>query len=165
MQHDQYTAKAREALDAAHTLAAERGHAQVEPEHVLLALLQQTDGAVPQVVARLGLSLPMVQQVEAALGRLAVTNPEEPAIGPRLTAVLQNAENEARRTGESYVSTDHLLVALSENRDATAAILRSLSFVKDRLQQVVTGLRNVQFPPPVPVPMVHLPPWSAMDAI
>lgn len=148
MREDTYTGKAREVLDAANTLAAERGHAQVEPEHVLLALLQQTDGTVPQVVARLGLSLPMVQQVEAALGRLPVTSVEEPVTGPRLQAVLQIAENEARRTGESYISTDHLLVALSENRDATAAILRSLSFVKDRVQQVVSGLRNVQFTPP-----------------
>lgn len=150
MQDDRYTAKAREVLDAAHTLAAERGHAHVEPEHVLLALLQQTDGTVPQVVARLGLSLPMAQQVEAALGRLPTTNTVEPVDGPRLQAVLVVAENEARRTGESYVSTDHLLVALSENRDATAAILRSLSFVKDRVQQVVSGLKNVQFTQPMP---------------
>jgi len=149
---DQYTAKAREALDAAHTLAAERGHHEVEPEHLLLALLEQSDGVVPQVVARLGLAMPMVRQVEAALARFPAHADAEqappPAIGARLAGVLAQAENEARRTAEVYVSTEHLLIALSDSRDATANILRSLSFVKDRLQQVVNGLRNVQFTPP-----------------
>src|SRR5687767_3766509 len=119
MNEDRYTAKAREALDAARGLAAERHHAQVEPDHLLLALLQQSDGVVPQVVARLGLSLPMVRQVEGTLSRLpAVDGGEQPTAGPRLTTALTAAEAEADRAGEVYVSTEHLLMALSESRDA-----------------------------------------------
>jgi ATP-dependent Clp protease ATP-binding subunit ClpB len=144
---DLYTAKAREALDAARTLAAARRHAEVEPEHLLLALLQQSDGVVPQVVSRLGLTLPMIRQVEAALAKLPANGDGAPLSGDRLAAALAAAEAEAHRTGEVYVSTEHLLVALSDSRDVTANILRSVNVVKGRLQQVVTGLRNGNFAP------------------
>src|SRR5919199_223463 len=147
MNDDLYTAKAREALDAARALAVERQHAEVEPEHLLLALLQQSDGVVPQVVARLGLALPMVRQVEAALARLPAEGDGNPLTSDRLAAVLGAAEAEARRNGELYVSTEHLLVALSDSRDATANILHALNTVRGRLQQVVTGLRNGSFAP------------------
>jgi len=149
MSDDRYTAKAREALEAAHALAAERRHAEVEPEHLLLALLQQPDGVVPQVVARLGVSLPMVRQVESVLQRLPATGEEVPVTGARLAVVLQMAEAEAQRSGEVYVATEHLLVALSDSRDATASLLRSLNTVKGRIQQVFTGLRNGTFVSPL----------------
>ena len=148
MSDDRYTAKAREALDAARALAAERRHAEVEPEHLLLALLQQPEGVVPQVVARLGLSLPMVRQVEGALQRLPVDSSGVPVTGARLAAVLQTAEAEAQRGGEVYVATEHLLVALSDSRDATANVLRSLHLVRGRIQQVFTGLRGGNFVSP-----------------
>src|ERR671933_2353016 len=147
MNDDLYTAKAREALDAARALAAERQHAEIEPEHLLLALLQQSDGVVPQVVARLGLALPMVRQVEAALARFPAEGDGNPLTSDRLAVVLGAAEAEARRNGELYVSTEHLLVALSDSRDATANILHALNTVRGRLQQVVTGLRNGSFTP------------------
>ncbi len=147
MSDDLYTAKARDALDSARSLAAERRHAEIDPEHLLLALLQQADGVVPQVVARLGLALPMVRQVEASLAKLPTDGDGAPLTGDRLAAVLGAAEEEAQRTGELYISTEHLLVALSDSHDATANILRSLNLVKSRLQQVVTGLRNGSFAP------------------
>src|SRR5688500_4226805 len=130
MNDDLYTANAREALDAARSYAADRRHPAIEPEHLLLALLQQNDGVVPQVVSRLGLTLPMVRQVETALAKLPSTGDGVPLTGDRLAGVLEAAEAEARRTAEVYVSTEHLLVALSDSHDATASILRSLNLVK-----------------------------------
>src|SRR4028118_843942 len=148
MNEDRYTAKAREALDAAHAQAAERKHPLVEPEHLVLALLQQTDGVVPQVVARVGLTLPMVRQVEATLARMPTTGDGIPTHGPRLQATLTLAQAEADRKGEYFVSTEHLLTALSDNRDATVSVLHTLNQVKGRFQQVFTGLRNAQYVPP-----------------
>jgi ATP-dependent Clp protease ATP-binding subunit ClpB len=148
MNEDRYTAKAREALDAAHTEAATRKHSVVEPEHLVLALLQQANGVVPQVVARLGLALPMVRQVEASLARLPVDGDGIPSSGERLQATLAAAEAEADRKGEYYVSTEHLLTALSDSRDATVSVLQTLNQVKGRFQQVFTGMRNAQYVPP-----------------
>lgn len=147
MSDDRYTAKARQALDEAHNLAIGRGHSTVEPEHLLLALLEQDDGVVPQVVARMGLAIPMVRQVEATLARFPTGGNGDPELSERLTSALDAAAAEAERNGEVYISTEHLLTALSDTRDATANILRSLNLVKGRLQQVVNGLRSA---PPTP---------------
>src|SRR5688500_14576195 len=140
MKEDRCTAKAREALDAAHAEAAERKHPMVEPEQRGLALRQQTDGDVPQVVARGGLSAPSVRQVEATLARMPTTGDGIPGHGPRLLATLTLAQAEADRKGEYFVSTEHLLTALSDNRDATVSVLHTLNQVKGRFQQVFTGL-------------------------
>ncbi len=148
MNDDRYTAKSREALDAAQAQAMERHHVLVEPEHLVLALLQQTNGVVPQVVARLGLAVPMVRQVEATLARMPTTGDGHPSHSARLVATLNLAEAEADRKGEHFVSTEHLLTALADNRDATVSVLQTLNQVKGRFQQVFTGLRNTTYVPP-----------------
>ncbi len=140
-----YTEKAREAIVTAQQLAVEYGQSQIAPEHLLLALLRQNDGIVPEVVRRSGSSVDgLRQQVEVELQRLPKVHGSnvKPALSPRLTQVLGFAEAEARRMGDQYVSTEHQLIALIESRGPAGSLLLQLNIAKDKVLQVLNSLRG-----------------------
>ncbi|MBV9467476.1 MAG: type VI secretion system ATPase TssH, partial [Solirubrobacterales bacterium] len=119
MQPDRFTIKSQEALQAAQRLADERRNPQTTPEHLLAVLLEQEGGIVAPVLRKLGVELaPVRQSVGAALDALptltAAGGREEPAGGSgELVQVLRAAEGEMRALKDEYVSTEHLLLALS----------------------------------------------------
>jgi len=140
-----YTEKAREAIVAAQQLAVEYGQSQIAPEHLLLALLRQNEGIVPEVVRRTGSSVAQLKQdVEAELERLPKVHGSnvQPALSPRLSQVLSRAEAEARRMGDEYVSTEHQLIALVESRGPAGSLLLQLNIVRDKVLQALNSLRG-----------------------
>ncbi|HEX6291465.1 MAG TPA: ATP-dependent chaperone ClpB [Herpetosiphonaceae bacterium] len=141
----QYNDKAREAIVEAQKLATEYGHPQIAPEHLLLALLRQNDGIVPEVVLRTGTDLIQLRRdVEAELDRLpkAYGSNIKPALSSRLTQVLNFAEAEARRMGDQLVSTEHQLIALIESRGPAGSLLLQLNLARDKVMQVINSLRG-----------------------
>lgn len=144
-----YTEKARDAIQAAHALATQYHQAQVEPEHLLLALMQQNDGVVPQIMHKLGLQAGQVlREAEAEVARLpkAPGAHVQPSIGPRLLQALRAAEAEAKR-GNQLVSTEHLLLTLPTKRGGRGTLVDQLQITKDRILQALGSLGGSQFIP------------------
>src|SRR5687768_3253735 len=119
MNLNKYTDNAREAVIEAQRLATEYGQAQIEPEHLLLALLRQSDGIVPQIASKLELQVAgLIRDAEGEVQRLpkvSGTN-AQPGLGNRLVQALDGAEAQARDMGDEYVSTEHLLIGLLDGR-------------------------------------------------
>ena len=148
MRLDKLTQKAQEAVLEAQTLAQEHNHAQVQPEHLLLALLRQDEGVVQEVVQQAGLDpLTLSRQLEAELARWpkAYGSNVQATISAALTRVLQDAQNEANAMRDDYVSAEHLLLALAgDNGGGAQKALARLGLNRDRLLQALTAFRGSQ---------------------
>src|SRR3989304_1999608 len=112
---DKLTIKAQEALQRAQELAAEAGHPQLEPVHLLAALLAEGDGIVRPVLEKSGANVPQLEVIVAAeLRHLPKTSGgAPPQIGQQLSKVLDAAQAEADAMKDDFVSNEHLLLALA----------------------------------------------------
>ncbi|HYR48946.1 MAG TPA: ATP-dependent chaperone ClpB [Candidatus Eisenbacteria bacterium] len=118
MQFDKFTEKAQEALQGAAELARDRGQQAVEPEHLLLALVREDQGVARTLLERAGAS---VQALEPALVSVVERFPKvsgggQPYLSPALNKALDQAKEEAERLKDEYISTEHLLLALADNK-------------------------------------------------
>ena len=113
---DKLTHKAQEAVQHAQELAAERGAPQVEPLHLLAALLAENEGVVRPVLEKTGANVGQLGQiVEAELGHLPKASGGAPAQASReLMAVLEKAQDESGAMKDDFTSTEHLLLALAK---------------------------------------------------
>jgi ATP-dependent Clp protease ATP-binding subunit ClpB len=145
---NRFTEKSQEALVTAQQLAESLNHSQVEPEHLLAALLQQPEGIVPQVLQRAGANpQSLLQQVEAELNKMPkVTGTGvQTGISSRLRQVLVKAHDEIQQFRDDYVSTEHLLLALLDTAGgAPSRILKDAGITRDKVLQVLSELRGSQ---------------------
>ncbi|MBM7841727.1 MULTISPECIES: ATP-dependent chaperone ClpB [Herpetosiphon] len=144
-----YTEKSRAAIFDAQSIASRNGQSEITPEHVLVALLEQADGVVPQIITKMDRD---PQALVAALNdeirrlpRVSGTQ-MQPGIGQRLDQVSQTAENEAKGMGDEYVSTEHLLLGLAGERAKGPAqrLLTSFGITKDAILKTLTAIRGNQ---------------------
>ncbi len=142
------TEKAQEAVLAAQELAQNSQHSQIEPEHLMHALLTQADGVVPQIFSALGANAESVAaQFSAELARLpkAYGATAQVGISPRLARVLDGARQQATNLRDEYVSTEHLLLASVDGVEgATARILRGAGITRDAILRALTQIRGTQ---------------------
>lgn len=122
---DRYTEKAKRVLLEAQDLASRLRSPHVQPEHILLALVRQTDGIAAQILERLGVDLEQLQmdiekELSATAGRLTTT---EPTLTPASKRVLLFAADEAKSLGDKHIGTEHLLLGLLRDRHGTPARL------------------------------------------
>ncbi len=143
---DKLTLKATEALQAAQEIAAKRHHQQIEVEHLLLALLEQTDGVVLPLLKKLGVDLGKITgDLEEALNRLPkIEGLVQTYLSPRLGKLFERAEQEAERLKDEYVSTEHLLIATAESDGAARDILGHHGVTKDTIFAVLVDIRGSQ---------------------
>jgi len=148
MNLNRYTEKAQEALVQAQSLASEHNHSQIEPEHLLLALLEQADGVVPQIVSKLGLAPQVLQrELEEELQQRpkvygAAT---QLGIGLALQNVLNRAETQAQSMRDEYVSTEHLLMGIVLVPSGRAGeILQQHGITLNRIYEALTSIRGTQ---------------------
>ena len=143
-----YTEKSQEAVLAAQQLAERGRHPQIEPEHLLAALIDQPDGVVPAVLRRLGVEPPRIlEEVRKRLAaRPQVHGGAEAGPSPRFRAVAQAAEREAERLRDDYVSTEHLLlaVALEGGRAPAAGLLAAHGVTPERVLEALSAVRGGQ---------------------
>jgi ATP-dependent Clp protease ATP-binding subunit ClpB len=149
MRFDKLTLKAQEALQEAQAFAEKREHQQIEPEHLLLALIRQTEGIIPQVFQKLGVSVPsLASRLEEALGKIPKVyggGVGQVYISPRLNKVMDSSFQEAERLKDAYVSTEHMLLAILDERDGAASlILKGLGADKDSIYKVLMDIRGSQ---------------------
>nr|MBA3469239.1 type VI secretion system ATPase TssH [Herpetosiphonaceae bacterium] len=114
-----YTEKSREAIFEGQSVASRHGQSEITPEHILLALLDQSNGVVPQIVLKLGrdvgnLRASLTDEINK-LPRVSGSQ-MQPGVGQRMNQVAQIAENEAKAMGDEFVSTEHLLIGLASDR-------------------------------------------------
>src|SRR5687767_5967099 len=148
MRLDKFTIKAQEALQAAQSLADQRGHQTLGPEHLLLALLQQREGVVSPVLGKLGVRTDALrEQLEAEVGKMPQVRGGGSGqyVGERLRQTLERAQREAERLKDDYVSTEHLLVAIAQERDGGAArVLAAAGVTPDALYRALVDVRGNQ---------------------
>jgi ATP-dependent Clp protease ATP-binding subunit ClpB len=145
MQPDRFTIKSQEALQAAQRLADERRNPQTTPEHLLAVLLEQDAGVVVPVLRKLGVEPAAVRQhVGTALDALpTVQTSSEPAGGSgELVQILRDAEREMRSLGDEYVSTEHVLLALSKHPGGAGDALRGAGASHDELLKALEEVRG-----------------------
>ena len=147
MRQDKFTVKAQEALQAAQSMADQHDHQAIEPEHLLVALLEQREGVVGPVLAKLGARPEAIQrELQAALGKLAtVKGASGHYLGERTRQALDRAQAEAERLKDEYVSTEHLLLALAQEREgATGRVLTANGVSAEAIYKALVEIRGTQ---------------------
>ncbi|MCG6949338.1 MAG: ATP-dependent chaperone ClpB [Acidobacteria bacterium] len=142
---NQYTVKASEALQEAFTSAGARGNPEATPTHLLLALMQQENGVVPRLLAKVGVPASQFEaELKEALDRLpAAEGGAEPQPSRSLRQVLDQAKKLAPQFQDQYVSVEHLLMAIVSVADSAAArALQVHGVTKESLLSAIQDLRG-----------------------
>ena len=152
MRFDKFTERAQDAAMRAYEILQRYQHSQADTEHLFLALLEQPNGLVPEILDRLKIDPEMVMDridqilsaapkvggmVNMAVGQVYIT--------PRLKRVLDNAQEEAKAMQDEYISTEHLFLAVAgEKNTPSARILQELNIAKSQLADVIEEVRGGQ---------------------
>jgi len=148
MNFNKLTVKAQEAVVEAQNLARGAGNPEVTPEHLLVALLRQEGGIVTPILNKLGLSPAQVEtEVAAEIGKYSKVGgaSAEPLISATLRRVFDTAFKAADDFKDEYVSTEHLLLAITQVKESTAAqILKRHGIVRDALLKALQSVRGSQ---------------------
>jgi ATP-dependent Clp protease ATP-binding subunit ClpB len=141
---EKLTVKSAEALNDAVAEARTRGNPQVYDTHLLFVLLKQEESIVVPVLQKLGVSVAALREsLEREIGRYPKQTDAQPTMARELNAVLDQAEKEARALGDEYVSTEHLLLALAETKQAeTRALLTALKATHKALLTAIEAVRG-----------------------
>ena len=124
MQIEKFTLKAQEALQEAKAIAEQKHHQQIDVEHLLLALISQKEGIVLPILQKLGANVDLiVSQLEGELGRIPQVTGKgvgQGYLSSRLNEILNLAWKEAERLTDEYLSTEHLLLAICDEKKGAA---------------------------------------------
>src|SRR5437879_3354283 len=150
MDFNRFTEKAQEALAESQRLATRLGHQQVEAEHLLLAMLDQDQGLAPAILNKAQVPVDVVKlRIHRELERLPRVSgpsgePEQIHVGARLNRVLVQAEDEAKRLKDEYISIEHLLLALTDDKGGAGRILKEFGVTRDKLMTALQEVRGHQ---------------------
>ncbi len=151
MDINRFTEKAQEAVRAAQSLAVRYGNQQIDVEHLLAALLDQEGGLAPAILGKADINVDgLKRRLEQDLDRLpkvstaAGTPPDQAYITGRLNRVLTQAEEEARRLKDEYVSVEHLLLAMTDDGGAAGRLLKEFGVSRERLMRALAEVRGNQ---------------------
>jgi len=151
MRFDRFTERAQDAFARAHEIIQRYRHSQLDAEHLLMALFEQTGGAVQQILERTNADPEFLRQ---RLDEILQQNPKmyypysgggqaQVYVTPRVKRIVDVANEEANRLKDDYVSTEHLLLALAGDREGQAGrLLNDLGLTRDRILQVIPEIRG-----------------------
>jgi ATP-dependent Clp protease ATP-binding subunit ClpB len=142
---DKFTVKAQEALQGAQEMGERSGQQQIEPLHVLWALVSQGDGVVPPLLEKLGVSPTLIaSEAEKQIGRLPkVSGVSQQQFSAATTKVLERAFDEAQRLKDEYVSTEHILLSIAAtDKDPAGQLLVKQGASHDAILQAMTSIRG-----------------------
>ncbi len=153
LRFDRFTERAQDAAARAYEILQRYGHNQVDTEHILLALLEQQDGVIPQIVERLNVDVSMMRtRIDDILRRSPRTaaiygagGQNQVFITPRVKRVIDLANEEANRLKDEYISTEHMFLAvLGERGTPTAKMLGDYGITRDKVMDVIKEIRGGQ---------------------
>src|SRR6201993_3874583 len=145
---DKFTVKAQEAVQRANELASEHGNPELQPAHLLAALLEDKEGIVPPVLEKIGIGPQAVlNEVYGEIDKLPKVSGEaaQPTLSNEVNKLLEQAFKEASNFKDEYVSTEHLLLAITHlKRDAAPRILAQHGATYDAILKALTVVRGSQ---------------------
>jgi len=147
MRYDKFTTKLQEALADAQSMALGQDHQQIEPQHLMLSLLNQEDGGVSSLVAKAGGNPNALKQsLQQAIGRLPKVEgtPGEVHLSRDLGNLLNVADKEAQKRGDQYIASELFLVACSGDKGETGRLLKQAGVEKKGLEKAIEQLRGGQ---------------------
>ena len=144
MRLDKFTLRGQEAIQSAIEVAERNQNQQVEPEHVLFAMLEQPEGIVRPVLGKLGANVQVVlNDVQAAVARFPRVQGGQQYFSPRLSQIFTASEKQAKEMQDEYISTEHLLLTIADEKDGQAGkILRQHGVTHDDLLKVIEQTRG-----------------------
>ena len=153
LRFDRFTERAQDAAARAYEILQRYGHNQVDTEHLLLALIEQQDGVIPQILEKLGVDLNRYRtRIDEVLRRSPRTaaiygqgGTNQFFITPRVKRVIDLANEEAVRLGDEYISTEHMFLAILDERNtATARIMADTNITRERVTDTIKDIRGGQ---------------------
>ena len=146
MNYEQFTLKTQDALQSASSIAQKNDHSEIGLEHILLALLQQQDGIVPPIFERIGVSVPQtIQELNLLLNKYpVVTGNNQISFSVQTQKVLSKAEVEMEKLRDQYLSTEHLLLAMSKSETSVGELLRKLGISHSVILEALKFVRGNQ---------------------
>jgi ATP-dependent Clp protease ATP-binding subunit ClpC len=151
MRFDRFTERAQDAAARAYEILQRYSHNQVDTEHLLLALLEQPEGVIPQILDKLSVDQELIKKrlddVLRASPKAAIYGggTGQVFITPRVKRIVEMANEEANRLKDDYISTEHIFLAiLSERNTAVARVLAEAGVTKERVYDTVKDIRGGQ---------------------
>ncbi|MEO8660943.1 MAG: ATP-dependent chaperone ClpB [Bryobacteraceae bacterium] len=150
MDINRFTEKSQEAIRAAQSKAVRLGNQQVDVEHLLAALLEQENGLAPSILLKADVKLEQLhRRLTAELDRMpkvsgASAGLDNIYVTPRLQRLFTDAEDEAKRLKDDYVSIEHLLLAMSSDGGVTGRLFKEFQITGDRLRKALQEVRGNQ---------------------
>jgi ATP-dependent Clp protease ATP-binding subunit ClpC len=151
MRFERFTERAQDAAARAYEILQRYGHNQVDTEHIFLALLEQPEGIIPQLVEKLGAD---PEAMKRRLDEILRSTPKASIYGggagqvfmtPRVKRVIDVSQEEANRLRDEYISTEHIFLAiLGERQTAVAKMLKDANITRERVLEVVKDFRGGQ---------------------
>ncbi|MBU1487953.1 AAA family ATPase, partial [bacterium] len=144
---EKFTLKAQEATRDAQGVASRNNHQQVEPVHLLTALLEQKEGIALSILQKLGIEIATLKgRIEEELSKVPKVSGQigQLYLSPNLAQVLEAAQGEASKLKDEYVSTEHLIIALSEGKEEIGKILGEMGITRENILKVLLDIRGTQ---------------------
>ena len=144
MRLDKFTLRAQEAIQSAIELAERNQNQQVEPEHLLVAMLDQPEGIVRPLIGKLGANVAVIlNDTQAAVARFPRVQGGQQYFSPRMTQIFTESQKQADKFQDEFISTEPLLLAIVEEQSGDAGkILRQHGVKKDDLLKVIEQMRG-----------------------
>src|SRR5215471_6946616 len=150
MDINRFTQKAQEAISSAQTKAARYSHQQVDVEHLLASLLEQEGGLTTSILTKAEINIDnLKRRVEQELERIPKVSgsggaPDQIYISGRLNRLLAQAEDEAKKLKDEYISIEHLLLAMTDDGGAAGRIFKEFGVTREKLAQALKAIRGNQ---------------------
>ncbi|HEV8517573.1 MAG TPA: ATP-dependent chaperone ClpB [Burkholderiales bacterium] len=145
MRFDKFTTKFQQAFADAQSLAVGRDNPYIEPQHLLLALLDQEDGGTTSLLARAGVNVPALKTaLTAAIGRLPKVEGQggEVNVSRELANLLNLTDKEAQKLGDQFIASEMFLLALSQDKGETGRLLKQHGGARAALEQAIKAVRG-----------------------
>ena len=150
MDFNRFTEKMQEAVRAAQSIAVQHGNQQIEVEHLLLALLEQEGGLAPSILHKADVKVDSLRaRVQQEIDRLPKVSgpagaPDQVYVTQRLTKLVSQAEEEAKRLKDEFTSVEHVLLALTDDAGPAGKLFREFGVTRDRLMRALQEVRGSQ---------------------
>ena len=150
MDFNKFTEKLQEAVRGAQSVAVQHGNQQVDTEHLLLALFDQEGGLARSILNKADVKVDALRtRVQQEVDRMPKVSgpsggPDQVYVTPRITKLLAQAEDEAKRLKDEYVSVEHVLLAATDDAGATGKLFREFGITRERLMRALQEVRGSQ---------------------
>jgi ATP-dependent Clp protease ATP-binding subunit ClpB len=150
MDFNRFTEKLQEAVRTAQSIAVQHGNQQIDTEHLMLALLDQDGGLAPSILNKADIRVDALRtRFQQEVDRMPKVSgsgggPDQVYVTNRITKLVSQAEDEAKRLKDEYVSVEHVLLAATEDTGATGKLFRDFGITRERLMRALQEVRGSQ---------------------